>query len=152
MVGDLRQGWALFAAMGLMLVAGIGVTVWAERPANPAMVAAGVEQPRRQHGRQGGPLRHRQFRALWAVATTAASNGSVNAMHDSFTPLGGMVPMVNMMLGEVIFGGVGAGLYGMMIYVLLAVFIAGLMVGRTPEYLGKKIEAKEIKLAMLAAL
>ena len=153
MVGDLRQGVALFAAMGLMLVVGIGVAVWAE------------SQPQPRHGRRrrqiaalGGNMEGKEIRfgiansALWAVATTAASNGSVNAMHDSFSALGGMVPMVNMMLGEVIFGGVGAGLYGMMIYVLLAVFIAGLMVGRTPEYLGKKIEAKEIKLAMIAAL
>jgi K+-transporting ATPase ATPase A chain len=151
MVGDLRQGVALFAAMGLMLVVGIGVTAWAEGRTNPAMAAVGADS-------LGGNMEGKEVRfgiansALWAVATTAASNGSVNAMHDSFSALGGMVPMVNMMLGEVVFGGVGAGLYGMMVYVLLAVFIAGLMVGRTPEYLGKKIEAKEIKLAMFAAL
>jgi K+-transporting ATPase ATPase A chain len=151
MVGDLRQGVALFAAMGLMLMVGIGVTAWAEGRPNPAMVGAGADSI-------GGNMEGKEVRfgiansALWAVATTAASNGSVNSMHDSFSALGGMVPMVNMMLGEVVFGGVGAGLYGMMVYVLLAVFIAGLMVGRTPEYLGKKIEAKEIKLAMLAAL
>ncbi|EWY42438.1 ATPase [Skermanella stibiiresistens SB22] len=151
MVGDRRQGWAIFAAMGVMLVIGIGVATWAESATNPALIAAGVDG-------LGGNMEGKEVRfgvansALWAVATTAASNGSVNAMHDSFMPLGGMVPMVNMMLGEVVFGGVGAGLYGMMIFVLLAVFIAGLMVGRTPEYLGKKIEAKEIKLAMIAAL
>jgi K+-transporting ATPase ATPase A chain len=151
MVGDLRQGLALFAAMGLMLMVGIGVTAWAEAQPNPAMVAVGA-------GSIGGNMEGKEVRfgiansALWAVATSAASNGSVNGMHDSFSALGGMVPMVNIMLGEVVFGGVGAGLYGMMIFVLLAVFIAGLMVGRTPEYLGKKIEAKEIKLAMIAAL
>jgi K+-transporting ATPase ATPase A chain len=155
MVGDLRQGVALFAAMGLMLVVGIGVTAWAESRPNPAMAAVGADS---LGGSLGGNMEGKEIRfgiansALWAVATTAASNGSVNSMHDSFSALGGMVPMVNMMLGEVVFGGVGAGLYGMMVYVLLAVFIAGLMVGRTPEYLGKKIEAKEIKLAMFAAL
>lgn len=136
MVGDRRQGRAIFAAMAIMLVAGIAVAVWSE--------AGNMEGKEVRFGIANS--------ALWAVATTAASNGSVNAMHDSFMPLGGMVPMVNMMLGEVVFGGVGAGLYGMMIFVLLAVFIAGLMVGRTPEYLGKKIEAREIKLAMIAAL
>ncbi|WP_029007443.1 potassium-transporting ATPase subunit KdpA [Azospirillum halopraeferens] len=151
MVGDRRQGRALFIAMGLMFVAGVGVACWAELQGNPALIAAGTDPA-------GGNMEGKEVRfgivnsVLWAVATTAASNGSVNSMHDSYTPLGGMVPLVNMMLGEVIYGGVGAGLYGMLIFVLLAVFIAGLMVGRTPEYLGKKIEAREIKLAMIAIL
>ncbi|NFV78934.1 potassium-transporting ATPase subunit KdpA [Magnetospirillum aberrantis] len=151
MVKDQRQGWAIFAAMGLMLVIGLGVATWAETHANPAMVAAGMDYAM-------GNMEGKEVRfgiansAIWATATTAASNGSVNSMHDSFMPLGGLVPMVNMLLGEVIFGGVGAGLYGMLIFVIVAVFIAGLMVGRTPEYLGKKIEAKEVKLAMLALL
>ncbi|KAA0569921.1 potassium-transporting ATPase subunit KdpA [Azospirillum sp. Sh1] len=151
MVGDRRQGWAIFAAMGILFLAGLGVAYWAELQGNPAAIAAGLDPA-------AGNMEGKEVRfgivnsVLWAVATTAASNGSVNAMHDSFMPLGGMIPMVNMMLGEVVFGGVGAGLYGMLIFVLLAVFIAGLMVGRTPEYLGKKIEAKEIKLAMIATL
>ncbi|MBK5953526.1 potassium-transporting ATPase subunit KdpA [Rhodospirillum rubrum] len=151
MVGDTRQGWALFAAMSLMFVVGLGVTLWQESAANPAMVVAGIEAG-------GGNMEGKEVRlgvansAIWAVATTAASNGSVNAMHDSFMPLAGMVPMINMMLGEVIFGGVGAGLYGMLIFVMVTVFIAGLMVGRTPEYLGKKIEAREMKLAVISLL
>lgn len=151
MVKDQRQGWVIFAAMGLMLVVGLGVTYWAEAQANPAMVAAGMDASM-------GNMEGKEVRlgiansAIWASATTAASNGSVNSMHDSFMPLGGLVPMVNILLGEVIFGGVGAGLYGMLIFVVVAVFIAGLMVGRTPEYLGKKIEAREVKLAMLAIL
>ena len=151
MVKDQRQGWALFAAMGLMFVVGLGVTYWAEAQANPALVAVGMDGAT-------GNMEGKEVRfgiansALWATATTAASNGSVNAMHDSFMPLGGLVPLVNMLLGEVIFGGVGAGLYGMLIFVVVAVFIAGLMVGRTPEYLGKKIEAREVKLAMIALL
>ena len=151
MVKDQRQGWAIFAAMGLMLVVGLGITYWSEIQANPAMVSAGMDSAM-------GNMEGKEVRfgiansAIWATATTAASNGSVNSMHDSFMPLGGMVPMINMLLGEVIFGGVGAGLYGMLIFVIVAVFIAGLMVGRTPEYLGKKIEAKEVKLAMLALL
>ena len=151
MVGDRRQGWAIFAAMGILLLAGLGVAGWAEAQGNPAMIAAGLDPA--AGNMEGKEVRFGIVNAvLWAVSTTAASNGSVNAMHDSFMPLGGLVPMVNMMLGEVIYGGVGAGLYGMLIFVILAVFIAGLMVGRTPEYLGKKIEAKEIKLAMIAAL
>lgn len=151
MVGDERQGWALFAAMGLVLLAGIGVTWWAEAQGNPALAALGADPA-------AGNLEGKEIRfgvvnsALWAVATTAASNGSVNAMHDSFMPLGGMVALVNMLLGEVIFGGVGAGLYGMLLFVIVTVFIAGLMVGRTPEYLGKKIEAREVTLAVLAVL
>tara|TARA_R110002072_G_scaffold1162_1_gene9618 strand:+ start:411 stop:2102 length:1692 start_codon:yes stop_codon:yes gene_type:complete len=151
MVGDRRQGWAIFAAMGLMFLAGLAVVAWAESQANPAMVAAGMDAVM-------GNMEGKEVRfgiansAIWATATTAASNGSVNSMHDSFTPLGGLVPLVNMLLGEVIFGGVGAGLYGMLIFVVVTVFIAGLMVGRTPEYLGKKIETKEVKLAMVAIL
>ena len=151
MVKDPRQGWAIFAAMGLMLAIGLGLAYWAESQANPAMVAAGMDAAM-------GNMEGKEVRfgiansAIWATATTAASNGSVNAMHDSFMPLGGLVPMVNIMLGEVIFGGVGAGLYGMLIFVVVTVFIAGLMVGRTPEYLGKKIEAKEVKLAVIALL
>ncbi|NYZ15609.1 potassium-transporting ATPase subunit KdpA [Azospirillum sp. RWY-5-1] len=151
MVGDRRQGWALFAAMAVVLVAGIAVAWWAEAQPNPAFAALGVDPA-------GGNLEGKEMRfgvvnsALWAVATTAASNGSVNAMHDSFMPLGGLVALVNMLLGEVIFGGVGTGLYGMLLFVIVTVFIAGLMVGRTPEYLGKKIEAREVTLAVLAVL
>ncbi|MQP68433.1 potassium-transporting ATPase subunit KdpA [Niveispirillum sp. SYP-B3756] len=157
MVRDKRQGWAIWAAMSIMLVTGIGVTYWAEAQGNPAIAALGVNDTA-SDSNSGGNMEGKEVRfgtalsSLWAVSTTAASNGSVNAMHDSFTPIGGMVPMVNIMLGEVIFGGVGAGLYGMLVFVILAVFIAGLMVGRTPEYLGKKIEAKEIKLAVIAVL
>jgi potassium-transporting ATPase potassium-binding subunit len=151
MARDRRQGWALFAAMGLMLVVGLAVTYGAERFGNPAFAELPVDQA-------AGNMEGKEVRfgvvnsALWATATTAASNGSVNSMHDSYTPLGGLVPLVNMMTGEVVFGGVGAGFYGMVVYVLLTVFIAGLMVGRTPEYLGKKIEAREIKLAVLTFL
>ena len=151
MVKDQRQGWAIFAAMGLMLVVGLALVYGSEIRANPAMVAAGMDGSL-------GNMEGKEVRfgiansAIWATATTAASNGSVNAMHDSFMPLGGMVPMVNMLLGEVVFGGVGAGLYGMLIMIIITVFIAGLMVGRTPEYLGKKIEAKEVKLSVLAIL
>jgi K+-transporting ATPase ATPase A chain len=151
MVGDRRQGWAIFAAMGLMFVACLGLAAWAESQANPALAALGIDP-------LAGNLEGKEVRfgiansAIWATATTAASNGSVNAMHDSFMPLGGLVPLVDILLGEVIFGGVGAGLYGMLVFVVLAVFVAGLMVGRTPEYLGKKIEAREVKLAVLAIL
>ena len=151
MVGDTRQGWALFSVMLLLFLAGLGAATYFESRANPALVAAGVDQ-------SVGTMEGKEVRfgvaasTLWATATTAASNGSVNAMHDSFTPLGGLVLMVNMELGEVVFGGVGAGLYGMLVFVIVTVFIAGLMVGRTPEYLGKKIESREIKLAVLALL
>ena len=151
MVGDTRQGWALFSVMLLLFLAGLGAATYFESRANPALVAAGVDQ-------SVGNMEGKEVRfgvaasTLWATATTAASNGSVNAMHDSFTPLGGLVLMVNMELGEVVFGGVGAGLYGMLVFVIVTVFIAGLMVGRTPEYLGKKIESREIKLAVLALL
>jgi potassium-transporting ATPase potassium-binding subunit len=149
MVKDERQGWALYTAMSILFIVGIVVCYWAEGSGNPQFAALGLDP---------GNMEGKEVRfgiansALWAVATTDASNGSVNAMHDSFTPLGGMIPMVNMMLGEIIFGGVGSGLYGMLLMVVVAVFVAGLMVGRTPEYLGKKIEAKEVKMAMLAIL
>ena len=157
MVGDTRQGWAVLAAMFVIFVPLTIFAVWQEQSGVPAYNAMGVDQVAvadsigRQHGRQGNALRHRQFRAL-GVATTAASNGSVNSMHDSFTPLGGLVPMWLMQLGEIVFGGVGSGLYGMLMFVIVAVFVAGLMVGRTPEYLGKKIEAYEMKMASLVIL
>ncbi len=149
MVGDERQGWAILAAMGVLFVAGVAVTYWAEAAGNPLIHALGVD---------GANMEGKEVRfgaamsALFAVVTTAASCGAVNAMHDSFMPLGGLIPLLNMQLGEIIVGGVGAGLYGMLIFVLIAIFIAGLMVGRTPEYVGKKIEAREVKLAMLAIL
>lgn len=151
MVGDERQGWAILGAMMILFIAGVAVTYWAEAQANPALAALGVDPA-------GGNMEGKEVRfgtalsALFATITTAASCGAVNAMHDSFLPLGGMIPLINMQLGEVIVGGVGAGLYGMLLFAILAVFIAGLMVGRTPEYLGKKIEAREVKLAMLAVL
>ncbi|WP_315926378.1 potassium-transporting ATPase subunit KdpA [Mesorhizobium sp. SP-1A] len=149
MVGDRRQGWAILAAMGVLFVAGVVVCYWAEAHGNDALNALGLA---------GGNMEGKETRfgiaasALFAVVTTAASCGAVNAMHDSFTALGGMIPLINMQLGEIIVGGVGAGLYGMMIFVVIAIFVAGLMVGRTPEYVGKKIEAKEVKMAMLAIL
>jgi len=149
MVGNERQGWAIFAAMGILFVAGVAVCYWAEAAGNPLIHALGID---------GGNMEGKETRfgialsALFAVVTTAASCGAVNAMHDSFTALGGMVPLINMMLGEIIIGGVGAGLYGMLLFVVVSIFVAGLMVGRTPEYLGKKIEAKEVKMAMLALL
>ena len=151
MVGDERQGWAILAAMGVLFVLGVGVAYWAEAQGNPAFAAFGVDT-------LAGNMEGKETRfgvalsALFAVVTTAASCGAVNAMHDSFMPLGGMVPMVNMMLGEIIIGGVGAGLYGMLLFAIIALFVAGLMVGRTPEYLGKKLEAKEVKMTMLAVL
>ncbi len=151
MIGDTRQGWALLAAMTVVFAGFLAVCVFAEQAGNPILAKAGVEQPL-------GNMEGKEVRfgvansALWATATTAASNGSVNSMHDSFTPLGGLVPMVLMQLGEIIFGGVGSGLYGMLIFAIVAVFIAGLMVGRTPEYVGKKIEAFEMKMAALAVL
>jgi K+-transporting ATPase ATPase A chain len=149
MVKDERQGWALYAAMSIVFLAGVLVTYWAEGAGNPNFAALGLD-PANMEGKE---VRFGLANSsLWAVATTDASNGSVNAMHDSFTPLGGMIPIINMELGEIIFGGVGSGLYGMLLMVIVAVFVAGLMVGRTPEYLGKKIEAKEVKMAMLAIL
>jgi K+-transporting ATPase ATPase A chain len=157
MVGDTRQGWVLLAAMLVIFVPMLGLCVWAENAGNPRLAELGVDQTHTAL-QCGGNMEGKEARfgigpsALWATATTAASNGSVNAMHDSFTPLGGLVPMVMMQLGEVIFGGVGSGLYGMLAFALVAVFISGLMVGRTPEYLGKKIEAYEMKMASLVIL
>jgi K+-transporting ATPase ATPase A chain len=149
MVRDERQGWALYAAMSIVFLAGVAICYWAEGAGNPAFAALGID-PINMEGKE---VRFGIANSsLWAVATTAASNGSVNSMLDSFTPIGGMVPMLMIQLGEVIYGGVGSGLYGMLLYVILAVFIAGLMVGRTPEYLCKKLEAKEVKMAMLAIL
>ncbi|WP_136618587.1 MULTISPECIES: potassium-transporting ATPase subunit KdpA [Mesorhizobium] len=149
MIGNQRQGWAILSAMGVMFIAGVAICYWAEAAGNPLVHALGID---------GGNMEGKESRfgialsALFAVITTAASCGAVNAMHGSFTALGGMIPIINMQLGEVIVGGVGAGLYGILMYIVVAVFVAGLMVGRTPEYLGKKIEAKEVKMAMLAIL
>jgi potassium-transporting ATPase potassium-binding subunit len=148
-VGNERQGWAIFAAMGVLFLAGVAITYWAEAAGTTGLNALGLT---------GGNMEGKEVRfgivgsALFAVVTTDASCGAVNAMHDSFTALGGMIPLINMQLGEIIIGGVGAGLYGMLLFVILAIFVAGLMVGRTPEYVGKKIEAKEVKMAMLAIL
>lgn len=150
-VGDIRQGWALLAVMMGFVVAGTLAVYAAEAGGNPLHIAAGLDPA--MGNMEGKEVRFGvALSALWAVATTGASNGSVNAMLDSFTPLGGLVPMLMIQLGEVLPGGVGSGLYGMLVFVLLAVFVAGLMVGRTPEYLGKKVGAKEVKLAMLAVL
>jgi len=149
MVGNQRQGWVLLAAMGVLFIAGVLMTYWAETNGTNTLNALGLT---------GGNMEGKEVRfgivasALFAVITTAASCGAVNAMHDSLTALGGMIPLINMQLGEVIVGGVGAGLYGMLLFVIITVFVAGLMVGRTPEYIGKKIEAKEVKMAMLAIL
>jgi len=149
MVGDQRQGWALLGAMAILFIAGVTVTYWAEASGTTALNALGLG---------GGNMEGKEVRfgiplsALFAVITTAASCGAVNAMHDSFTALGGMIPLINIQLGEIIVGGVGAGLYGMLLFVILTIFVAGLMAGRTPEYVGKKIEAKEVKMAMLAIL
>ncbi len=157
LVGDTRQGWAILAAMTLVFVLMLGAAVWAEQAGNPALAALGIDQAA-SDVQPGGNMEGKELRfgitnsALWATATTAASNGSVNALHDSLTPLGGLVPMWLMQLGEVIYGGVGSGLYGMLAFVIVAVFVAGLMVGRTPEYLGKKIEAFEMKMASLVIL
>jgi K+-transporting ATPase ATPase A chain len=157
MVGDLRQGWAVLAAMAIIFVAATVVVMGAEQQAHPALAAMGVDQTSSAM-QAGGNMEGKETRfgisasALFAAVTTAASCGAVNAMHDSFTPLGGMVPMVLMQLGEVVFGGVGSGLYGMLVFAILAVFIAGLMIGRTPEYLGKKIQAFEMKMVSLAIL
>ena len=149
MVGNQRQGWAILAVMGVLFVAGVAVTYWAESGGTTALQALGLT---------GGNMEGKEVRfgivasSLFAVITTAASCGAVNAMHDSFTALGGMIPLINIELGEIIVGGVGAGMYGMLLFVVLAIFVAGLMVGRTPEYVGKKIEAREVKMAMLAIL
>jgi K+-transporting ATPase ATPase A chain len=149
MVGNQRQGWAILSVMAVLFVAGVAVTYWAEANGTATLDALGLF---------GGNMEGKEVRfgiiasSLFAVVTTAASCGAVNAMHDSFTALGGMIPLINMQLGEIIVGGVGAGLYGMLLFVVLAIFVAGLMVGRTPEYVGKKIEAREVKMAMLAIL
>jgi K+-transporting ATPase ATPase A chain len=149
MVGNQRQGWAILAAMGVFFVVGVAVCYSAEAHGNDVLNAMGLS---------GSNMEGKEVRfgivasALFAVVTTAASCGAVNAMHDSFTALGGMIPLINMELGEIVVGGVGAGLYGMLLFVIVTVFVAGLMVGRTPEYVGKKIEAREVKMAMLAIL
>jgi len=157
MVGDTRQGWALFAAMAFLFFAGVFVCYPYEQAGNPNLARLGLETA--ATGTQpGGNMEGKEVRfgiassALWATATTNASNGSVNSMHDSFTPLGGLVPLFNLQTDEVIFGGVGSGLYGILLYAIVGIFIAGLMVGRTPEYLGKKIEQKEVKMAMVAII
>jgi len=150
-VGNVRQGWVLFAVMFVLMVGGLALTVPQEHSASASMTAAGV--PASAPNLEGKELRiGTDESSLWAVATTAASNGSVNSMHDSYRPLGGLAPMFNMGIGEVIWGGVGSGLYGMIFYAIIAVFIGGLMVGRTPEYLGKKIGAREVKLSAIAVL
>jgi K+-transporting ATPase ATPase A chain len=149
MVGSQRQGWAILAVMGVLFLSGVVVTYWAEANGTTTLQALGLT---------GGNMEGKEVRfgivasSLFAVITTDASCGAVNAMHDSFTALGGMIPLINMQLGEIIVGGVGAGLYGMLLFVILSIFVAGLMVGRTPEYVGKKIEAREVKMAMLAIL
>jgi K+-transporting ATPase ATPase A chain len=151
MVGNTKQGWALLAAMSIIFLAGVAIAYWAESQANPALKGLGIDQAvgnlEGKEARFGVPLS-----ALWAVSTTATSSGSVNSMHDSFNALGGLVPLANIQLGEVVFGGVGTGLTGMLFFALLAVFLAGLMVGRTPEYLGKKVQAYEVKMIALAIL
>ena len=157
MVGDRRQGWALLAAMLVIFVPLLLGAFAAEQAGNPRLTALDVDQIA-SASQAGGNMEGKETRfgiansALWATATTAASNGSVNSMHGSYTPLGGLVPMGLMQLGEVVFGGVGSGLYGMLMFAIVAVFLAGLMVGRTPEYLGKKIEAYEVKMAVIALL
>lgn len=156
-VGDARQGWAVLAAMTVLFVVAVVAIIPAEQAGNPLLTPLGVDQMASSQ-QPGGNMEGKELRygitasSLFAVITTAASCGAVNAMHDSFTPLGGMVPLVLMQLGEVVFGGVGSGLYGMLIFAILAVFIAGLMIGRTPEYLGKKIEVHEMKLTSIAIL
>jgi K+-transporting ATPase ATPase A chain len=157
MVGDQRQGWAIFAVMALLFLIGTTVTYWSEAAGNPLFAHLPVDQTASAL-QSGGNMEGKEVRfgiansALFTTITTDASCGAVNNMHDSLTPLAGMVPMVNIMLGEIIFGGVGSGLYGMLLFVIVAMFVAGLMVGRTPEYLGKKLEAKEVKMAMLGIL
>ncbi|PZQ86631.1 MAG: potassium-transporting ATPase subunit KdpA [Leifsonia xyli] len=151
MVGDERQGWAILSAMGALFLTGVALVYWAEGSVNPIHAALGLDPA-------GGNMEGKEVRfgvalsALFAAVTTAASCGAVNAMHDSFLAIGGLIPMVNMQLGEVVIGGVGAGLYGVLLFAVVAVFVAGLMVGRTPEYVGKKIESREVKLTMLALL
>jgi K+-transporting ATPase ATPase A chain len=151
MAGNQRHGWAVWSAMAILFLAGFFITVWAESAGNPRMAALGLDGA-------GGNMEGKEVRfgifnsAFFAVITTAASCGAVNAMHDSFTPIGGLIPLLNIQLGEVVFGGVGAGLYGMLVFVVLTVFLAGLMIGRTPEYLGKKIEAYDVKVSAIAVL
>jgi K+-transporting ATPase ATPase A chain len=157
MVGDTRQGWAILAAMTIIFVVMLSVCAWSEQAGNPALNNMNINQSATST-QSGGNMEGKEVRigaansALWATATTSASNGSVDSMHDSFTPLGGLVPMWLIQLGEVVYGGVGSGLYGMLAFVIIAVFIAGLMIGRTPEYLGKKIESYEMKMAALMVL
>ena len=157
MVGDQRQGWALFAAMGLLFLAGVTTAYWAESHANPAFAQFNVDSAQGPL-QAGGNMEGKEVRfgitesAMFATITTDTSCGAVNSMHDSFMPLGGMVPLINILLGEVIFGGVGSGLYGILAFAIVSMFVAGLMVGRTPEYLGKKLEAKEVKMTILAIL
>ena len=157
MVGSQRQGWAIFAVMAILFLAGVATCYWAESAGNPAFSQFHVDQTASAL-QPGGNMEGKEVRfgiansALFTTVTTDASCGAVNNMHDSLLPIAGMVPMVNIMLGEIIFGGVGSGLYGMLLFVIIAMFVAGLMVGRTPEYLGKKLEAKEVKMAMLAIL
>jgi len=155
MTNSTKHGWAVFAAMSILFFAAVTTCYWAETHATPALAATSSHVSTMQ---SGGNMEGKEVRfgiansALFAAVTTDASCGAVNSVHDSYTPLGGMVPMVNILLGEIVFGGVGAGMYGMLIFVILSVFIAGLMVGRTPEYLGKKIEAYDIQMAMLYLL
>jgi K+-transporting ATPase ATPase A chain len=157
MVGDSRQGWALYGAMAILFLMGVAVCTWSEQRGNPMLARVGANEVA-SAAQSGGNMEGKEVRfgivdsALWAAVTTDTSCGAVNSMHDSFTPLGGLIPLLNMQIGEIIFGGVGSGLYGMLMMAVLAVFIAGLMVGRTPEYLGKKIEGREMKLAMLFIL
>ena len=157
MAGDRRQGWALFGTMGILFLIGATTAIWSEQRGNPQFATMGIDQ-RAGPAQSGRNMEGKEVRygivdsALWATVTTDTSCGAVNSMHDSYTPLGGLVPLVNMQIGEIIFGGVGSGLYGMLVMAVLSVFIAGLMVGRTPEYLGKKIEGREMKLAMLFIL
>jgi potassium-transporting ATPase potassium-binding subunit len=157
MVGDTRQGWAVLSAMTIILVLFLVMSFWAEQRGNPTFTNLGIDQAA-SNGQPGGNMEGKEARfgivnsAIWASVTTAASNGSVNSMHDSYTPLGGFVPLLLMQFGEVVFGGVGSGLYGMIVFAIIAVFVAGLMVGRTPEYLGKKIEPYEMKMAALLIL
>ena len=157
MVGSRRQGWTLYSAMLAMFIVGVAVAYPAEQHGSPVLREAGIEMSAAD-GSTGGNLQDAEQRfgiansALWATATTDASNGSVNSGHEAYTGIGGLVPLANMATGEVIFGGVGSGLYGMLLFVLLTVFIAGLMVGRTPEYLGKKVEAREMKLVVIGTI
>jgi K+-transporting ATPase ATPase A chain len=158
MIGDTRQGWAIFAAFSVMFLAGVFIAYGFEQAGNPILARMGIEAAATPGHQSGGNMEGKEVRngvvnsALWATITTDTSCGAVNSMHDSFTPIGGLVPLLNMMTDIVIFGGVGAGLYGILIYCIIAVFIAGLMVGRTPEYLGKKLEQKEVKMAMFAII